>query len=109
VIAHFDKTVVYYSDGPKDRDYVASDLGRYCASYPSRSFVIGEIKSKPSPNSGGLSVKFDIRFFIRNPERDITRYGRSHVDWDLAKRDGALKIIRFDGSAAKEPTASPSP
>jgi hypothetical protein len=107
VIAHFDKTVAYYSS-TKNRDYVASDLGKYCTSYPTRSFTIGEIKVTPSPNSGGVSVKFDIRFFIRSPERDITRYGRTHVEWDLAKRDGALKIIRFDGSAAKEPAASPS-
>jgi hypothetical protein len=109
VIAHFDKTVVYYSYGEKDRDFVASDLGKYCASYSSRSYSIGEVKLKPLPNAGGVSVKFDIRFFIRSPERDITRYGRTHVDWDLAKRDGALKITRFDGSAAKEPATSPSP
>jgi hypothetical protein len=108
VIAHFDKTVVYYSFGAKDRDYVAADLGQYCATYASRSSTIGEITLKPLPNSGGASVKFDIRFFIRSPERDITRYGRTHVEWDLAKRDGALKIIRFDGSAANEPAASPS-
>jgi hypothetical protein len=109
VIAHFDKTVVYYSDGPKDRDFVASDLGNYCASYPSRSFTIGEVKLKPLPNAGGVAIKFDVRFFIRSPERDITRYGRTHVEWEVAKRDGALKITRFDGSVAKEPATSPSP
>jgi hypothetical protein len=87
---------------------VATDLGKYCASYPSRSFTIGEIKVTPLPKSEGVSVKFDIRFFIRSPERDITRYGRIHVDWDLAKRDGALKITRFDGRAADGPAASPS-
>jgi hypothetical protein len=108
VIAHFDQKVVYYSFGAKDRDYVATDLGEYCATYASRSFTVGEIKLKPLPNSGGVSVKFDIRFFIRSPEKDITRYGRAHVDWDLAKRDGALKITRFDGAAATEPAASPS-
>ena len=108
VIAHFDKTVVYYSFGAKDRDYVATDLGKYCATYRSRSFTFGEIKLTPLPNSGGVSVKFDVKFFIRSPEKDITRYGRTHVEWDLAKRDGALKITRFDGSAVKEPGASPS-
>jgi hypothetical protein len=109
VIAYFDKTVVYYSVGAKDRDYVASELGRYCAFYPSRSFTIGEIKLKPLPNSAGVSVKFDLRLFIRSPERDITRYGRTHGEWDLAKRDGALKITRFDGGAANEAAASSSP
>jgi hypothetical protein len=108
VMAHFDKTVVYYDTGAKDRDYVAADLGRYRASYPSRSFTVGEIKVTPLAKSGGASVKFDIRFFIRSPERDITRYGRIHVDWDLAKRDGAIKIMRFDGRPAEGPAASPS-
>ena len=108
VMTHFDSTVHYYNFGAKNQSYVRSDLGQYCGSYPSRSFSIGEIKMKPLPNSDGVSVKFDIRFFIRSPERDRTRAGRSHVEWDLTKRDGALKITRFDGSAATEPGASPS-
>jgi hypothetical protein len=108
VMAHFDETVQYYNVGAKERSYVASDLGKYCVSYPSRSFSIGEITLKPATNSDGVTVKFDLRFFIRSPERDITRSGRSHVDFDLAKRDGTLRITRFDGSAATEPAASPS-
>jgi hypothetical protein len=108
VMAHFDSTVQYYNFGAKDRSYVASDLGQYCATYPSRSFSISEIKLKPVPNSDRVTVKFDNRFFIRSPEKDITRGGRSHVEWDLAKRDGALKITRFDGRPATEPEASPS-
>lgn len=109
VVAHFDQKVVYYSYGTRDRDFVAADLGEYCDTYASRSFTIGEVKLAPLPNAGGVTVKFDIKFFIRSPVKDITRYGRTHVDWDLAKRNGAIKIIRFDGSAAKEPAASPSP
>lgn len=108
VMTHFDSTVEYYNFGAKDRSYVASDLGQYCASYPGRSFSVGEIKLKPVPNSDRVTAKFDIRFFIRNPERDRTRSGRSHVEWDLVKRDGVLKITRFDGSAVTEPTPSPS-
>ena len=109
VMAHFDETVQYYNFGPKDRAYVANDLQQYSASYPSRTFTVSEIKSKPIPNGDGVSVKFDVQFFIRSPERDISRTGRSHVELDLARRDGGLKITRFDGRAAGEPTASPSP
>jgi hypothetical protein len=109
VMAHFDQTVEYYSFGAKDQAFIANELGQYCASYPSRSFLLGEIKLKPFPSSDRVSVKFDIQFFIRSPDRDATRSGRSHVEWDLAKRDGTLKITRFDGTAATEPRASPSP
>jgi len=108
VMAHFDQTVEYYTYGAKDQAFVANDLGQYCAYYPSRSFSVGEVKLKPLPNSDRVSVKFDIQFFIRNPDRDVTRSGRSHVEWDLAKHDGALKIVRFTGTAATEPAASPS-
>jgi hypothetical protein len=104
VMAHFDQTVEYYSFGAKDQAFVANDLGQYCANYPSRSFSVGEVKLNPLPNSDRVSVKFDIQFFIRSPERDITRYGRTHVEWDLAKHDGALKIVRFTGTSAAEPS-----
>jgi len=107
IMAHFDQTVEYYSFGEKDRAYVTEELRQYCSSYPSRSFSVDEVKLKPLPNSDRVSVKFDLQFFIRSPERDITRYGRTHVEWDLAKRDGALKITRFDGTAAAEPAKSP--
>jgi hypothetical protein len=108
-MGHFDQTVQYYSFGAKDRSYIADDLGKYCATYASRSFTVGAITLKPGSNADRATVKFQIRFLIRSPAKDITRGGRINVEWDLAKRDGALKIIRFDGSAAKEPAASPTP
>ena len=108
-MAYFDQTVEYYAFGAKDQAFVANDLGQYCAYFPSRSFSVGEVKLKPVPNSDRVSVKFDIQFFIRSPDRDATRSGRAHVEWDLVKRDGALKITRFNGTAATEPKASSSP
>jgi hypothetical protein len=107
-IAHFDQTVQYYNLGAKDRSYVADDLGKYCETYPSRSFTVGAVTLKPSPNSDRATITCQIRFLIRSPAKDITRGGRINVEWELAKRDGALKIIRFDGAAAKEPAPSPS-
>ena len=107
-MAHFDQTVEYYNFGAKDRPFITNDLQQYCAYFPSRSFSVGEVKLTPLPNSDRVSVKFDVRFFIRNPDRDMTRSGSSHVDWDLAKRDGALKITKFNGTMVEEPGASPS-
>jgi len=108
VMAHFDETVVYYTSGPKDRAFVANELGQYCAYYPVRSLAPGPVKLKPSSKPDRVTVNFDLRSFLRNPDRDATMSGRSHVEWDLVKRDGALKITRFAGTAATEPSPSPS-
>jgi len=107
IMAHFDQTVQWYDGGPKERVLIADELQKYCASYPSRSFSIGAVKLKPLPSSDGVTVNFDLRFFLRNPARDENRPGRSHVEWDLVKRGGTVKIARFSGTAAAEPTASP--
>src|SRR2546423_2958752 len=108
VMAHFDQTVVYYNFGAKDLAFVANDLGQYCAYFPSRSFSVSAVTLNPLPNSDRVTVKFDLRFFIRSPERDTTRSGRARVEMDLVKRDGALKITRFNGTAVTEPAGSPS-
>lgn len=107
IMAHFDQKVQWYDSGPKDLSFIAETLQQYCADYPSRVFSIGAIKLKPLPGSDGVTVNFDVRFFLRNPERDQTQSGRSHVEWDLVKRDGTLKIARFAGTAVTEPAASP--
>lgn len=106
IMAHFDQTVQWYDAGEKDQAFVAESLQQYCTDYPSRSFSIGAVKLKPLPKSDGVTVNFDIRFFLRNPARDENRSGRSHVEWDLVKRDGAVKITRFSGTSATEPATS---
>ena len=107
MVAHFDESVKWYDQGPKTQAVIAETLQQYCAYYASRSYSIGAVKLKPSPNSDGITVNFDLRFFLRNPARDENRSGRSHVEWDLVKRDGAVKISRFAGTEAAEPAASP--
>ena len=108
VMTHFDETVDYYTFGKKERSYIASELGRYFDYYPSRSFSVSEIKLKSGPSPGSVTVNFDLHSFLRNPDRDTTSSGSAHVEWDLVKRDGAVKIVRFAGTAADSP-ASPSP
>jgi hypothetical protein len=108
VMAHFDQTVEYYTSGPKERAFIANVFQQYFASFPSRSFSIAEVKLKPSPKPDRVTVNFDLRSFLRNPDRDATMAGHAHVEWDLVKRDGAVKIIRYTGTAVTEPAASPS-
>jgi hypothetical protein len=107
IVAHFDESVKWYDQGPKDQAFIAETLQQYCTDYPSRSFSTGAVRLKASPSSDGVTVNFDLRFFLRNPARDENRSGRSHVEWDLVKRDGTVKITRFAGTAAAEPAASP--
>lgn len=107
IMAHFDQTVQWYDSGPQDQGFIADTLQEYCFAYPSRSFSIGAVTLKPLPSSDGVTVNFDIRFFLRNPERDTNKSGRSHVEWDLVKRDGKVKISRFAGTSATEPAAAP--
>ncbi|MFN2621352.1 MAG: hypothetical protein ABR611_00760 [Chthoniobacterales bacterium] len=107
IMAHFDQKVQWYDAGPKDRALIADELEKYCATYPSRSFSIGAVKLKPLPSIDGVTVNFDIRFFLRDPARDENQSGRSHVEWDLVKRDGTVRISRFSGTSATEPAASP--
>jgi hypothetical protein len=107
MMAHFDQKVQWYDAGSKDQGFIAETLQQYCADYSSRSFSIGAVKLKPLPSSDGVTVNFDLRFFLRNPERDESKSGRSHIEWDLEKRDGAIRITRFSGALATEPAASP--
>ena len=100
VMAHFDQTVEYYSAGKKDRSLIAAEFGKFFVGYPSRSFTVSEIQLKPSSASDRVTVNFDLRSFLRNPERDANTSGHAKVEWDLIKRDGALKIVRFAGTAA---------
>lgn len=107
MIAHFDQSVRWYESGAKDQSFVAETLAKYCADYPSRSFSFGPVKVTPLARSDAVTVTFDLRSFLRSPARDENVSSRSHVEWDLVKRDGVVKITRFAGTAAAEPTKSP--
>jgi len=107
IMAHFDPTVQWYNFGSKVQAFIADALQQYCTEYPSRSFSIGAVKLKPLANSDGVTVNFDLRYFLRNPARDENSSGSSHVEWDLVKHDGTIKITRFSGTSATKPAAKP--
>jgi hypothetical protein len=109
VMTYFDESVEYYTFGKKERAFVASELGRYFVLYPSRSLSVEALKLKPSTISDRVTVSFDLYSLLRNPGRDATNSDHAHMEWDLMKRDGTLKIVRFTGtSAERSPSASPS-
>jgi len=105
MINHFDQTVKWYDMGSKDLPFITQTLQQYCYDYPSRSYSTGAVQVKPIAGVDGVTVNFDMRFFLRNPGLDDNKSGRSHVEWDLVKRDGAIKITRFAGSEAKQSTS----
>jgi hypothetical protein len=107
VMTYFDQSVEYYTFGKKERAFIAGELGRYFALYPSRSLSVGALKLKPSATSDRVTVNFDLYSLLRNPDRDTTSSDHAHMEWDLIKRDETLKIVRFGGTAASERAKSP--
>jgi hypothetical protein len=105
VVAHFDETTDYYTYGRKDKAFIAEQLRQYFASFPIRSFSVGEVKLQASPTSSNMSVTFEVRYSLRNSSNGTTSTGRSHVDWDLVRRGKVPKIVRFTGTSY--PDASP--
>ena len=107
VMIHFDESVEYYSFGKKPRDYIEADIAQYFNLYPSRSLSVSAVKLKAATAPDRVTVNFDLHSFLRNPDRDVTHSGHSHMEWDLVKRDGAVKIVRYAGTSATGPTATP--
>jgi hypothetical protein len=105
VLAHFDETTDYYTYGRKDQAFIAEQLRLYFASFPIRSFSVGEVKLQASPTASNMSVTFEVRYSLRNSSNGTTSTGRSHVDWDLVRRGKVPKIVRFTGTSY--PDASP--
>jgi hypothetical protein len=106
MLAYFDETVDYYAYGRKDKAFIADQLRQYFAALPIRSFSVGEVRLQASSTASNMSVTFEVRYSLRNPGQGTTSTGRSHVDWDLVKRDDSLKIVRFTGTSY--PDASPA-
>ncbi len=109
VLAYFDKTVDYYSFGRKDKAFIAEQLRKYFASYPIRLFSVGEVKLRGPPNDGKITVTLEVRYTLRVGSKGAASTGRSQVEWDLVKRDGAPKIVRFTGTSYPDAAPAGSP
>ena len=99
VLRSFDDTVDYYGYGPKEKAFIAEQLRQYFATYPTRSFSVGEVTLQAPPSeSRKVSVTFDVRYSLKDAS-GATSTGRSHVEWDLVKPDKVIKIVRFTGTS----------
>jgi hypothetical protein len=103
VLAYFDTTVDYYSFGPKDKAFIAEQLKKYFDSFPIRLFSVGEVKLKAPTSAGKTPVTLEVRYTLRNGSGGPASTGRSEVEWDVVKRDGALRIVRFTGTSYPNP------
>jgi hypothetical protein len=109
VLANFDKTVDYYAYGRKDKAFIAEQLRQYFAAFPIRSFSVGEVRLQASSSTASkVSLTFEVRYSLRDASKGTTSTGRSHVDWDLVKRDSAPKIVRFTGTSYPDASAPDS-
>src|ERR1700686_3061115 len=103
VMAYFGETVDYYTYGRKDKAFISDQLRQYFATFPIRSFSVGEGKAQAS-KAGAMSVTFEVRYSLRNTAQGTASTGRSQVEWDLVKRGGVIKIVRFTGTSTPDST-----
>ena len=109
VLTYFDKTVDYYSFGRKDKTFIGEQLRKYFASFPIRLFSVGEVKLQTPPNADKMSVTLEVRYTLRDGSSAAASTGRSQVEWDLVKRDGVPRIVRFTGTSYPDAAPAGSP
>jgi hypothetical protein len=100
VLGYFDEAVDYYSYGQKDKAFIGEQLQQYFATYPVRSFTVSKVKFQPA-SASRASATFEVRYSIGSSGGTPTT-GRSNVEWELVKRDGVAKIIRFNGTSTPD-------
>jgi hypothetical protein len=102
VLRSFDDTVDYYSYGPKEKAFIAEQLRQYFATFPTRSFSVGEVTLPALPSkSRKVTAAFDVRYSLKDAAGTMST-GHSHVEWDLVKPDKVIKIVRFTGTSSPD-------
>ena len=103
LLARFDETVDYYTYGNKDKAFISDQLQQYFASFPIRSFSVGDAVKLQAPAAASrVSVTFEVRYSLRNAAQGTASTGRSQVEWDLVKRGDLLRIVRFTGTSSPD-------
>jgi hypothetical protein len=101
VLAYFDETVDYYAYGPKSKAFIGEKLLQYFATFPIRSFSVSEVKFQASSRNKA-SATCEVRYSLQNSPQGPTSTGRSHVEFELVKRNGVPKITRFAGTSTPD-------
>jgi len=101
VLGYFDETVDYYAYGAKDKAFIGEQLRQYFATFPVRSFSVSDVSFQASSRNKA-SATCEVRYSIQNSTQGATSTGRSHVEFELAKRNGVPKITRFAGTSTPD-------
>ena len=104
-MACLDETVDYYAYGPKDKAFIGEQMRQYFALLPARTFLVNDVTVQDSPKPSVATVVFDVRYSARDVF-GVPSSGHTRVEWDVAKRNDGLKIVRSNWITY--PDASPS-
>lgn len=102
VLASFADVVDYYSYGPQTKAAIAEQLRKYFATYPTRTFTVGEVKLEGPPSkSRKVTAIFEVRYSLKDAQ-GTTSTGHSKAELDLVKPDKLIKIVRFNGTSVPD-------
>ena len=101
VLGYFDETVDYYAYGRKDKAFIGEQLRQYFATFPVRSFSISDVSLQPSSRNRAAAT-CEVRYSLQNSAQGAMSAGRSHVEFELVKRNGVPKITRFAGTSTPD-------
>jgi TIR domain-containing protein len=104
--SYLDETVDYYAFGPKDKAFVTEQMRQFLAALSLRSFTVGDVKVQDSAKPTIATVIFDVRYSARDVFGN-SGTGHTRVEWDLAKRGDALKIVRSNWITYPDPSPAP--
>lgn len=102
VLASYADTVDYYSYGPQDKAAIAQQLRQYFATYPTRTFTVGEVTVQGPPSgSRKVTATFEVRYSLKDTQ-GTTSTGNSKGEMDLVKPGKVIKIVRFNGTSVAD-------
>src|ERR1041384_980011 len=102
VLASFADTVDYYSYGPQNKAAIAQQLRQYFATYPTRTFTVGEVTVQGPPSgSRKVTATFEVRYSLKDAQ-GTTSTGHSKGEMDLVKPGKVIKIVRFNGTSVPD-------
>ena len=101
--AYLDETIDFYSFGPKDKAFVTEQMRQFVTALSLRSFTVGNVKVQDSPKSMTATLLFEVQYSARDVFGN-SGTGRTRVEWDVAKRGDALKIVRSNWITYPDPS-----
>jgi len=105
ITSYLDDTVDYYAFGPRDKAFIGEQTRQFLALLPVRSFTVSDVTVQNSSKPSVATMIFDVRYSARDV-LGVASSGHTRVEWDVAKRNDGLKIVRSNWMTY--PDATPS-